>query len=72
MFRYRSVSVAGFVFQACSSASARVEFSASYGEMSRRSGIAAEEETHSDIFSRKWNQQSTEGGKRCKSKLCVL
>jgi hypothetical protein len=32
-----------------SSASARIDFTASYGEMSRHSGEAAKADTHSDI-----------------------
>jgi hypothetical protein len=35
--------------RAPSSASARVEFTASYAEMSRRSGAAVQENNHSDI-----------------------
>jgi hypothetical protein len=31
-------------------------FIASYGEMSRRSGVAAKEDNHSDISPYKWNQ----------------
>ena len=51
VFRYRSVGLAKTAFQACSFIRLRSRLSpnASYGEMSRRSGYAAEADNHSDI-----------------------
>ena len=45
------MSLARFAFQACSfiRLRSRSEFSASYGEMSRRSGFAAKADNHSEI-----------------------
>jgi hypothetical protein len=52
--------LAGVAFQACSFIRPPLasEFSASYGEMSRRSGFAAKADNHSDI-SPLWNHQLT-------------
>jgi hypothetical protein len=51
VFWYRLVTLARIAFQACSfiRLRSRIEFTASYGEMSRHSGEAAEAANHSDI-----------------------